>query len=397
MNNKRIIKATLIAALSVSFLFNEPSFASSEEENSVEANSQSLVEDNEGNKEKAEEEKQENSPAKENEQKQEESSERENEEKKEEEKVTNLETSLKEDKMVEADKKSTDDTHKADLSEDSSKEEKKDDKAVEKKDEGRVIYIAEFKDKGAGERAMKEISKLSSTKALYTYNTIFNGCAIETKKENLDLIKHIEGISSVERSQKVEPMMNHAREEIGVNEAIDYLKAINKDMVMKFDGRGMVIANIDTGTDYRHKAMRIDDDAKADMRYKKEDLKGTDKNFWLSDKIPHAFNYYNGGKITVEKYDDGSDYHDPHGMHIAGILAGNDTDEDIAKYKGIDGIAPNAQIFSYKMYSDSGDGFAGDETMFHAIEDAIKHKVDVVSVSSGFTGTGLMQSNIKLM
>lgn len=390
MNNKRIIKATLIAALSVSFLFNEPSFASSEEENSVEANSQSLVEDNEGNKEKAEEEKQENSPAKENEQKQEESSERENEEKKEEEKVTNLETSLKEDKMVEADKKSTDDTHKADLSEDSSKEEKKDDKAVEKKDEGRVIYIAEFKDKGAGERAMKEISKLSSTKALYTYNTIFNGCAIETKKENLDLIKHIEGISSVERSQKVEPMMNHAREEIGVNEAIDYLKAINKDMVMKFDGRGMVIANIDTGTDYRHKAMRIDDDAKADMRYKKEDLKGTDKNFWLSDKIPHAFNYYNGGKITVEKYDDGSDYHDPHGMHIAGILAGNDTDEDIAKYKGIDGIAPNAQIFSYKMYSDSGDGFAGDETMFHAIEDAIKHKVDVVSVSSGFTGTGLI-------
>ena len=55
------------------------------------------------------------------------------------------------------------------------------------------------------------------------------------------------------------------------------------------------------GTDYRHKAMRIDDDAKGSMRFKKEDLKGTDKNFWLSDKIPHAFNYYNGGKITVEK------------------------------------------------------------------------------------------------
>lgn len=55
----------------------------------------------------------------------------------------------------------------------------------------------------------------------------------------------------------------------------------------------------------------------------KEDLKDADKNFWLSDKIPHAFNYYNGGKITVEKAD-GSDYFDPHGMHIAGILAGND-------------------------------------------------------------------------
>ncbi len=421
MNNKKIIKATLIAALSISFLFNEPSFASGEEEKPLEANSQSLASENEATTEKKEEAKSEESFDKENEQKKEDEN---------KDKAPALETSLKEDKSDEKEGKSTEDTHKADLNKDSSIEEKKDDKAVDNKDDksvgnkddksvgnkddkdvekkddkavekkddkvldnkdkGRVIYIAEFKDKEAAERAMKEISKFSSTKVLYAYNTIFNGCAIETKQDNLDLIKHIEGISSVDRAQKVEPMMNHAREEIGVNEAIDYLKAINKDMVMKFDGRGMVIANIDTGTDYRHKAMRIDDEAKPYMKYKKEDMKGTDKDFWLSDKIPHAFNYYNGGKITVEKYDDGSDYHDPHGMHIAGILAGNDTDKDIAKYNGIDGIAPNAQIFSYKMYSDSGDGFAGDETMFHAIEDAIKHKVDVVSVSSGFTGTGLI-------
>ena len=109
--------------------------------------------------------------------------------------------------------------------------------------------------------------------------------------------------------------MNHARKEIGVEEAIDYLKSINAPFGKNFDGRGMVISNIDTGTDYRHKAMRIDDDAKDSMKFKKEDLKGTDKNYWLSDKIPHAFNYYNGGKITVEKYDDGRDYFDPHGMH----------------------------------------------------------------------------------
>ena len=258
------------------------------------------------------------------------------------------------------------------------------------KKEDKVIYIAEFKDKESGEKAIKQLSNLKDTKVLYTYDTVFNGSAIETTQDNLDKIKLIEGILSVERSQKVQPMMNHARKEIGVEEAIDYLKAINAQFGKNFDGRGMVISNIDTGTDYRHKAMRIDDDAKDSMRFKKEDLKGTDKNFWLSDKIPHAFNYYNGGKITVEKADDGSDYFDPHGMHIAGILAGNDTEKDIKNFNGIDGIAPNAQIFSYKMYSDAGSGFAGDETMFHAIEDSIKHNVDVVSVSSGFTGTGLV-------
>ncbi|CTP35706.1 TPA: S8 family serine peptidase [Streptococcus pneumoniae] len=258
------------------------------------------------------------------------------------------------------------------------------------KKEDKLVYIAEFKDKESGEKAIKELSNLKDTNVLYTYNTIFNGVSIETTPDNLDKIKLIEGISSVERSQKLQPMMNHARKEIGVEEAIDYLKSINAPFGKNFDGRGMVISNIDTGTDYRHKAMRIDDDAKGSMRFKKEDLKGTDKNFWLSDKIPHAFNYYNGGKITVEKADDGSDYFDPHGMHIAGILAGNDTEKDIKNFNGIDGIAPNAQIFSYKMYSDAGSGFAGDETMFHAIEDSIKHNVDVVSVSSGFTGTGLV-------
>ena len=141
------------------------------------------------------------------------------------------------------------------------------------KKEDKLVYIAEFKDKESGEKAIKELSNLKDTKVLYTYDTVFNGVAIETTPDNLDKIKLIEGMSSVERSQKVQPMMNHARKEIGVEEAIDYLKSINAPFGKNFDGRGMVISNIDTGTDYRHKAMRIDDDAKDSMRFKKEDLR----------------------------------------------------------------------------------------------------------------------------
>ena len=95
------------------------------------------------------------------------------------------------------------------------------------KKEDKLVYIAEFKDKESGEKAIKELSNLKNTKVLYTYDRIFNGVAIETTPDNLDKIKLIEGISSVERSQKVQPMMNHARKEIGVEEAIDYLKSIN--------------------------------------------------------------------------------------------------------------------------------------------------------------------------
>ncbi|VLA39931.1 serine protease [Streptococcus pneumoniae] len=118
------------------------------------------------------------------------------------------------------------------------------------KKEDRLVYIAEFKDKESGEKAIKELSSLKNTKVLYTYDRIFNGSAIETTPDNLDKIKQIEGISSIERAQKVQPMMNHARKEIGVEEAIDYLKSINAPFGKNFDGRGMVISNIDTGTDY---------------------------------------------------------------------------------------------------------------------------------------------------
>lgn len=110
----------------------------------------------------------------------------------------------------------------------------------------------------------------------------------------------------------------------------------------------------------------------------------------MSPKVPRSFNYLSGGVITKEMYDDGSDYHDPHGMHISGILAANATKQDLQAKNGIRGIAPNAQLMAYKMYSDASDGFAGDETMFHAFEDCITHGADVISISSGFTGTGLV-------
>lgn len=257
----------------------------------------------------------------------------------------------------------------------------------------KVVYFVEFYDNANKEEVIQKLKQIKDLKVLYEYDILFKAVSVETYPEELDNLKNIKGVKEVERAGKLVPLMENARKLVGVDSASEYLKslnAINANLGKNYDGRGMVIANIDTGMDATHKAMRIDDDAKGSLKIKKEDLKGSDKEFWLSDKVPHSFNYLNGGKITTEKYDDGSDYYDPHGMHIAGILAANDTKEDIEAHKGIRGIAPNAQLFSYKMYSDASDGFAGDETMFHAFEDCIKHDVDVISVSSGFTGTGLV-------
>jgi len=252
----------------------------------------------------------------------------------------------------------------------------------------KVVYFVEYESAQDKETVLQSLKKIEDTKVLYEYNIIFQGCSVETWPKNLDALKMIKGVKSVERAGQLSPLMNNARKNIGIEDVTeDYLKAINANGIDKhFDGRGMLISHIDTGMDSTHRAMRIDPDALPAMKLKNNHH----DPFWVSDKVPHAFNYMNGGTNTIEKYDDGSAYYDPHGMHIAGILAANDTDDLVKQNRGIKGVAPNAQLLSYKMYSDASDAFAGDETMFHAFEDSIKLDADVVSISSGFTGTGLV-------
>lgn len=259
--------------------------------------------------------------------------------------------------------------------------------ALTEKDFGeKTVYIVELSSEEMRSAVKEALLKLPQTEIKYEYNILFNGLAVETGDGFLDYILHIDGVKSVERAEKVIPLMENARELTHVNEASDYLKEIGADensIGRAFDGRGMLIANIDSGMDARHKDMRLDPEAEKVAKIQKP------TEFGMSMKIPHGFNYMDGGKDTVDNYPDGSFYHDPHGMHIGGILAANATAEDLKNHRGIRGIAPNAQVLSYKIYTYTSDAFAGDETMFHAFEDCIKHDVDVISISSGFHGTGL--------
>ena len=259
--------------------------------------------------------------------------------------------------------------------------------ALTEKDFGeKTVYIVELSSEEMRGAVKEALLKLPQTEIKYEYNILFNGLAVETGDGFLDYILHIDGVKSVERAEKVIPLMENARELTHVNEASDYLKEIGADensIGRAFDGRGMLIANIDSGMDARHKDMRLDPEAEKVAKIKQP------TEFGMSMKIPHGFNYMDGGKDTVDNYPDGSFYHDPHGMHIGGILAANATEDDLKNHRGIRGIAPNAQVLSYKIYTYTSDAFAGDETMFHAFEDCIKNDVDVISISSGFHGTGL--------
>ncbi len=240
--------------------------------------------------------------------------------------------------------------------------------------DGRLRMIVRL-DESKKSKAKSEILKISGVKLKYEYDSLFKGLAIDIDSSKVSELKKIDGILDMKESERLIPQMFNAKELTKVIEAKS--KYSNK---YNLDGRGMVIATLDSGVEINHPDMRIDDDAVKDMKIK--DIK---KPF--TNKVPFGFNYFKAShddlKDNVAK---------PHGMHIAGILAGNSKDSN-----GFKGIAPNAQLLVYKVitYDRKGPGadpneieYIGEDAQYHAMEDAVRRGADVISLSIGAEGSG---------
>lgn len=87
----------------------------------------------------------------------------------------------------------------------------------------------------------------------------------------------------------------------------------------------------------------------------------------LVGKIKEEYNAINIDEPTTDNLG--------HGTGIAGIIAANDNNE------GILGIAPNAEIYSVKVLSDSGKGNV--ESLIKGIEWCISNHIDIINISFG--------------
>ena len=148
-----------------------------------------------------------------------------------------------------------------------------------------------------------------------------------------------------------------------------------------YDGTGMVVAVLDTGLDSSHSAFDVQNftSNKLGLTYeqvaavlnktKAYELSGglSVDDVYINQKVPFGYDY-------ADKNSDVYSTHNNHGTHVSGIILGKD--------ETITGVAPNAQLVSMKIFSDTMDT-AISSWILSALEDCVVLNVDVINMSLG--------------
>lgn len=212
----------------------------------------------------------------------------------------------------------------------------------------------------------EEVEEEIGEEVRHTFGNLINGFSIEAKRKDIEKIENIEGVKKVSEARVYYPDMSTAKE-------FTQATSVWKDYGYK--GEGLVVSIIDTGIDYTHKDMKLSDDSKA--KIKKEDING-DLGKYYTDKVPYGYNFADDDEKVIDT--SGS----MHGMHVAGIVGANASDEEVKNNEGIQGVAPEAQLLAMKVFSNNNEikGAYSDD-IIAAIEKSVELDADVINMSLG--------------
>ncbi|WP_300411065.1 S8 family serine peptidase [Lagierella sp.] len=170
-----------------------------------------------------------------------------------------------------------------------------------------------------------------------------------------------------------------------------HVSMINSDKIVKardlyklpkkINGKGMVVAVLDSGFDVNHEAFYLNKDGKEAARFKSEsDIRkaGVYRGAWFSDKIPFI-HCYNSGQSTPYAMKS----QNQHGQHVAGTAVGNETTFYMnGAKKTFKGIAPEAQLLAMHVFIPNQDNIDYRDVIA-AMDDAIKLGADAMNLSLG--------------
>ena len=203
---------------------------------------------------------------------------------------------------------------------------------------------------------------------LREFEIAFNGIALNISDAEAMQLKEIDGVKEVYPNYEVH------------TDLMDSVPLVGADKVWQMDadgnncketgndcltGKGIKIAIVDTGVDYTH-----------------PDLGGCDPQEFATGyctKVVGGYDFINNDNDPMD--DKG------HGTHVASIAAGNgDWNKDgiVEQGEGLNGIAPDASIYAYKVLDSSGSGKM--EGVIAGIERAVEDNVSIISMSLGGYG-----------
>lgn len=209
-----------------------------------------------------------------------------------------------------------------------------------------------------------------------SFTTVINGFSSEVKYEEIEKIRKIDNVKSVNISNEYmrpQPVPN-------MTQSHDFIQSNKSWVDGDLKGEGTIISVLDTGVDPSHKDFVLSDETNETLtKSAVENLIANDNSNldgkFHTEKVPYGYNYFDKNNEILDLGPEASE----HGMHVAGTTAANGE---------IKGVAPEAQVLAMKVFSnDPGYPSTYEDIYIKAIDDSITLGADVINMSLGSTAS----------
>ncbi|MFE8698110.1 S8 family serine peptidase [Cytobacillus sp. FJAT-53684] len=211
----------------------------------------------------------------------------------------------------------------------------------------------------------------------HSFTTVLNGFSGEVRYGDIEKIRKISSVKSVEISneyKRPDPVPN-------MENSHGFIQSYQTWADAKYKGEGTIISIIDSGVDPSHKDFVLSDGTEEALLKEEVEALELDGKFF-TEKVPYGYNYFDKNNEILDIGPEAS----MHGMHVAGTSAANGE---------IKGVAPEAQVLAMKVFSNDPEyPSTYDDIYIKAIDDSIALGADVINMSLGSTAAFYNEGDI---